>query len=65
MKNKKLEEFEVAVSLNFTEFIKARTVEEAIKKLEDKYIRGKGRLPREYIDITVPDSDNYWCQIED
>jgi hypothetical protein len=66
MARQELEEFEVEVSLNFTEFVKARTVNEAVKKLEDKYIHGKGRLPRDYIDITVPDSDNYyWCQVED
>jgi hypothetical protein len=58
-----LQEFEVLVSLNFTEFVKARTVEEAIKKLEDKYIQGKGRLPREYIEVEEYACDHY--QVED
>ncbi len=63
MARQELEEFEVAVNLNFTEFVKARTIEEAIKKLEDKYIHGKGRLPRDYIHIEEYECD--WCQIED
>ncbi len=58
-----LEEFEALVSLNFTEKVKARTMEEAIKKLEDKYIHGKGRLPRDYIEVEEYESG--WCQIED
>ena len=58
----KQREFEIAVNLNFTEFVKAKTVDEAIKKLEDKYINGKGRLPREYIEIEKYDS---FSQIED
>lgn len=58
-----MQEFEVLVSLNFTEFVKARTIEEALKKLEDKYIRGKGRLPREYIEVEEYTCDHY--QIED
>ena len=58
-----IQEFEVLVSLNFTEFVKARTVEEAIEKLEDKYIHGKGRLPREYIEVEEYTCDHY--QVED
>jgi hypothetical protein len=58
-----IQEFEVLVSLNFTEFVKARTVEEAIEKLEDKYIYGKGRLPREYIEVEEYTCDHY--QVED
>ena len=62
MKNKQ-KEYEVAVHLNFTEMVKANNLKEAIKKLEDKYIHGKGRLPREY--ITVEGYESYFCQVED
>ena len=58
-----MQEFEVLVSLNFTEKVKAHTIEEAVKKLEDKYIRGKGRLPREYIEVEEYTCDHY--QVED
>ena len=58
-----MQEFEVLVSLNFTEKVKAYTIEEAIKKLEDKYIYGRGRLPREYIEVEEYTCDHY--QIED
>ena len=62
MKDKQ-EEFEVAVNLNFTEMVKAKSLDEAIKKLENKYIHGKGRLPREYIHIE--EYESYFCQVED
>ena len=58
-----MQEFELLVSLNFTEKVKAHTIEEATKKLEDKYIRGKGRLPREYIEVEEYTCDHY--QVED
>lgn len=62
MKNKQ-KEFEIIVSLCFKEPVKANSVEEAIKKLEDKYIHGKGRLPREFIEID--EYEDYFCQIGD
>lgn len=61
--NEKIEEFEIAVNLNFVEVVKARTKEEAIKKMENKYVHGKGRLPREYIDVC--EYEPYFCQVED
>lgn len=61
-----MQEFEVLVSLNFTEFVKARTTEEAVKKLEDKYIHGRGRLPREYIEVEAcEESKDSFAQVED
>lgn len=62
-KDKIIEEFEIAVNLNFVEVVKARTKEEAIKKMENKYVHGKGRLPREY--IAVCEYEPYFCQVED
>lgn len=59
MKDKQ-KEFEIEVSLCFTELVKANSVEEAIKKLEYKYIHGKGRLPREFIEID--EYNPYFCQ---
>ena len=62
MRNKQ-EEYTLEVSLGFTERVKAYSLAAAIKKLEDKYIRGKGRLPREWIYIDEHKSD--WYQVED
>lgn len=62
MKNNQ-NEYEISVHLGFIETVKAKNLNEAIKKLEDKYIHGKGRLPREY--IHVEEYESYWCQVED
>ena len=62
MKNKQ-EEYVLEVSLGFTEKVKASSLTEAIKKLEDKYIRGKGRLPREW--IYIDEHKLEWYQVED
>ena len=62
--NNKKKEFEIEVSLCFTELVKANSVEEAIKKLEDKYIHGNGELPREFIEIDEYNED-YFCQVGD
>lgn len=59
----KQKEFEIEVSLCFSEWVKANSVEEAIKKLEDKYIHGNGELPREFIKIN--EYEDYFCQVGD
>lgn len=61
--NKNQKEFEIEVRLCFTEMVKANSVEEAIKKLEDKYIHGKSELPRVFIKIN--EYEDYFCQVED
>lgn len=55
--------FEIEVNLNFTEYVKADSVEEAIKKLENKYIHGNNELPREFIKIN--EYKDYFCQVGD
>lgn len=62
MKNKQ-KEFEIEVRLCFTEMVRANSVEEAIKKLEDKYIHGKGELPRAF--IKIDEYEDYFCQVGD
>lgn len=62
MRNKQ-EEYVLEVSLGFTERVKASSIDAAIKKLEDKYIHGKGRLPREWIAVEEYKLD--WYQVED
>lgn len=62
MKDKQ-KEYNISVSLNFTETVKANSAGEAILKLESKYIHGKGRLPREWIEVDI--DNNWFCQVED
>ena len=58
-----MQEFAIEVELNFIEMVKARTKEEAVKKLEDRYIRDREELPREYISIREYNCD--CAQVED
>ena len=62
MKNNQ-NEYEVSVSLSFRETVKANSAGEAILKMESKYIHGKGRLPREWIEVDI--DNNWFCQVED
>jgi len=61
----KQEKFEVEVNLNFIERVTARSKKEAIKKIEQKYIHGRGRLPREYISVREYKSFYDFTQVED
>ena len=45
------------------ETVKANSAGEAILKMESKYIHGKGRLPREWIEVDI--DNNWFCQVED
>lgn len=54
----------VSVNCCWCENVKANSMEEAIKKTEKLYKYGKGRFPREYVEVDSGHYD-YWCQIED
>ena len=62
MKNKQ-KEFYLAANLNFIDRVEANSLDEAIEKLIDKYIYGKGQLPREY--IRFEEYKGFICQMED
>ena len=42
----------VSVSCSWLQPVKANSMEEAIKKTEKLYKYGKGRFPREYVEIS-------------
>ena len=53
----------VSVTCSWLEPVRASSMEEAIKKTEKLYKYGKGRFPREYVEVT---DDNFnWYQIKD
>lgn len=54
----------VSVACSWVEPVKAESMEEALKKTEALYKYGKGRFPREYVEI-APENCSYWCQVED
>ena len=60
----KQETYMVNVVCSWLESVKASSIEEAIKKTERVYKYGKGKFPREYVEVSDGNCDN-WCQIED
>lgn len=54
----------VSVACSWVTPVKASSMEEAIKKTERLYKYGKGRFPREYVEVAAEDC-SYWCQVED
>ena len=53
----------ISVSCSWITPVKAKTVEEAIRKTEELYKYGKGRFPREYTEVSA--ERGRFCQIED
>ncbi len=53
----------VSVTCSWVEQVKANSIEEAIKKTERLYIYGKGRFPREYVEVREENLD--FVQVED
>lgn len=53
----------ISVSCSWITPVKAKTVEEAIRKTDELYKYGKGRFPREYTEVSV-ERDRF-CQVED
>lgn len=60
----KKDTYMVSVACSWVEPVKAESMEEALKKTEKLYKYGKGRFPREYVEV-APESCSYWCQVED
>ena len=59
----KQDTYMVSVTCSWIEPVKAISMEEAIKKTEKLYKYGKGRFPREYVEVADGNCD--WNQIED
>lgn len=59
----KKDTYMVSIDCSWIEPIKANSIEEAIAKVEKRYKHGKGRFPREYVEVS--ECCDYWCQIED
>ena len=53
----------VSVECSWLTQVKATSMEEAIKKTEKLYKYGKGRFPREYVEVSDGKCD--WYQVED
>lgn len=53
----------VSITCTWSEEVKADNIEEAIQKMRQKYKYGKGRFPREYVDVYSYEDDP-WCEIE-
>ena len=49
----------VSVTCSWIKGIKASSMEEAIEKAEKSYKYGKGRFPREYVEVTDGKCDFY------
>ena len=56
-------EYWVSVACSFITQIKADSEKEALEKAEKLYRYGKGRLPREYVEVYIEDID--FTQVED
>lgn len=59
----KQDTYMVSVVCSWIKCVKASSMEEAIKKVEKSYKYGKGRFPREYVEVSDGNCD--WYQIED
>lgn len=59
----KQDTYMVSVTCSWRTPVKANSMEEAIKKTEKLYKYGKGRFPREYVEVS--DGNYDWCQMED
>ena len=57
-------EYLVSVTCSFTTPVKADSLEEAIEKTKKLYKYGRGRLPREYIEVSDA-CNGYVYQVED
>jgi hypothetical protein len=60
----KQEIYMVSVACSWLQPVKANSMEEAIRKTEKLYKYGKGRFPREYVEVD-DGCCSYWCQVED
>ena len=60
----KQEIYMVSVACSWVTPVKASSMKEAIKKTEQLYKYGKGRFPREYVEVAA-ENCSYWCQVED
>lgn len=60
----KQETYMVSVDCSWITPVKASSMEEAVKKTEKLYKYGKGRFPREYVEVSNGNCD-YYCQVED
>lgn len=58
-----MDEYWVSVNCSFIEKVRASTAEEAVKKAEKSYKYGKGRFPREYVEVCLEKLD--FAQVED
>ena len=55
----------VSVTCSWLEPVKANSMKEAMQKAEQKYKYGKGRFPRECVDVEDGQCDYYFAQVED
>ena len=53
----------VSVECSWVEQVKANSMKEAIEKTEKLYKYGKGRFPREYVEVSEENLD--FVQVED
>lgn len=60
----KKDAYMVSIVCSWIEPVKVSSMAEAIKKTEKLYKYGKGRFPREYVEVSDGNCD-YWCEIED
>ena len=60
----KKDTYMVSVECSWIETVKASSMQEAINKTEKLYKYGKGRFPREYVEVS-DGCCSYWCQVED
>ena len=55
--------YDICVDCCWIESVKANSLEEAIEQTKSRYKDGKGRFPREFVDVY--EYKPYFCQIED
>lgn len=57
-----MRKYAVSITCSWIEEVTADSMDDAVRKAEKKYRTGKGRIPREYVEV----SKEYepWCEIE-
>lgn len=58
-----MNEYMVSIVCSWVERVKANSIDEAIKKTEKLYRCGKGRFPREFVEVSEEKVD--FVQVED
>lgn len=57
-----MRKYAVSITCSWIEEVTADSMDDAVRKAEKKYRTGKGRIPREYVEVQKEYEP--WCEIE-